>query len=97
MAELINRKHNLPIVPTSKLLNSRIGNVIIGRISIRSENSITSYSIFFDKESRYRTSEDIIISKQIINSIACLHGIDYELSLELFDNEKLQRTHKIVK
>ena len=66
-------------------------------ISIRSENSIISYSIFFDKERRDRTSEDIIISKQIINSIACLHGIDYELSLELFDNEKLQRTHKIVK
>ena len=66
-------------------------------ISIRSENSITSYSIFFDKERRDRTSEDIIISKQIINSIAYLHGIDYELPLELFDNEKLQRTHKIVK
>ena len=66
-------------------------------ISIRSKNHLNTYSIFFDKSKRDRISEDIIVSKQIINTIAHIHKINDELSIDLLENEKIQRKYKILK
>ena len=45
-------------------------------IAIATRNSLSYFSLYFDKYNRDRISEDIIISKQIINCIAKAHGIE---------------------
>jgi nicotinamide mononucleotide (NMN) deamidase PncC len=66
-------------------------------ISLRSENKITTYSIHFDKNNRNRITEEIIISKIIINSIASLYDINERITLGLFKNEKFYTSHRIIK
>jgi hypothetical protein len=66
-------------------------------ISVRSEKKITTYSIYFDKNNRNRITEEIIISKLIINSIASLYDINERIPLNLLENEKLYTSHKIIK
>jgi len=62
-------------------------------IAIKTSDSISSFSLYFDKHNRNRVTEDIIISKQIINCIAEIHGIDKNISLDLFKNEKFHRSY----
>jgi len=62
-------------------------------IAIKTLNSLDSFSLYFDKNNRDRISEDIIISKQIINCIANAHGINNNIPLNLLENEKLHRSH----
>ena len=66
-------------------------------ISLRSEKKITTYSIYFDKNNRNRITEEIIISKLIINSIASLYDITDRISLDLLENEKLYTSHRVIK
>lgn len=62
-------------------------------IAIKTLNSLDSFSLHFDKNNRDRISEDIIISKQIINCIANAHGINNNIPLNLLENEKLHKSH----
>ena len=62
-------------------------------IAIKTIHSLSVFSLYFDKNNRDRVSEDIIISKQIINSIAKVHGIDNNIKLDLLKNEKFHESH----
>ena len=61
-------------------------------IAIATRNSLSYFSLYFDKYKRDRISEDIIISKQIINCIAKTHGIEETIPLNLLENEKFYRS-----
>ena len=61
-------------------------------IAIATRNSLSYFSLYFDKYNRDRISEDIIISKQIINCIAKAHGIEETIPLNLLENEKFYRS-----
>ena len=62
-------------------------------IAIKTYSSLSSFSIYFDKKNRDRLSEDIIISKQIINCIANIHGISDTIPLNVLENEKLHGSY----
>ncbi|MFL2653919.1 MAG: hypothetical protein ACJ0J5_06140 [Dehalococcoidia bacterium] len=62
-------------------------------IAIKTNSSLEYFSLYFDKNNRDRISEDIIISKQIINCIANVHGINNDIPLNLLENEKFYRSH----
>ena len=62
-------------------------------IAIKTVDSLSVFSLYFDKHNRDRKSEDIIISKQIINCVANVHGINNNIQLDLLENEKFYESH----
>ena len=62
-------------------------------IAIKTVDSLSVFSLYFDKHNRDRISEDIIISKQIINCVANVHGINNNIQLDLLENEKFYEPH----
>ena len=62
-------------------------------IAIKSKNKECIYSIYFNKLKRDRLSEEIIVSKQIINAIACISEIPDSIPLDLLEDEKFFETN----
>ena len=62
-------------------------------IAIKSKNKECIYSIYFNKLKRDRISEEIIVSKQIINAIACISEIPDSIPLDLLEDEKFFETN----
>ena len=62
-------------------------------IAIKSNNKECIYSIYFNKLKRDRLYEEIIVSKQIINAIACISEIPDSIPLDLLEDEKFFETN----
>ena len=62
-------------------------------IAIKSKNKECIYSVYFNKLKRDRISEEIIVSKQIINAIAYISEIPDSIPLDLLEDENFFETN----